>query len=280
MILFLKGDILLDSMKNDVSQNIDKGDKFVETIEMIEVTKGNLESEGCFCLRSKSNSTGYINKNKWLLGSFKQGLRYIKLMENGKAAGFIEYTPIEFSSRVVLGENYLVIHCLWVSKIGKGYATKLINKCVEDAKAQNKDGVIVITNPDTSWTPSKDVFIKNGFLEVDKAPYGFELLVKKFKDSPNPCFPKDWDERLELFNDLTILRTQQCPFVDIATENMVSAADKLGISSTIIDIKNREELMKLSPTPYGIYGVVYKNKLITYHRLTVYSAIKRLKELI
>ncbi|MFE4896206.1 GNAT family N-acetyltransferase [Peribacillus butanolivorans] len=252
----------------------------METIEMIELVEGNLEIQGCFCLRSKPSSTGYINKNNWLLGSFSEGLKYVKLMENGKPAGFIEYTPIEYSSRVVFGENYLVIHCLWVSITGKGYATELINKCIQDAKEQNKDGVIVITNSDTSWTPSKDVFIKNEFIEVDKAPYGFELLVNKFKNSPNPCFPNDWNERLKLFNDLTIFRTLQCPFVDIATENIVSGANKLGISSAIIDIKNREELLRISPTPYGIYGVVYKNKLITYHRLTVHSAIKRLKELV
>lgn len=252
----------------------------LETVEMIDLIEENLESQGCFCLRSKPNSTGYKNKNNWLIESFSKGLKYIKLMENGKPSGFIEYVPIEYSSRVVLGENYTVIHCLWVSSTGKGYATKLINKCIQDAKDQNKDGVIVITNPDTSWTPSKDVFIKNGFIEVDRAPYGFELLVNNFNNSRNPFFPNDWNERLIQFNDLTIIRTQQCPFVAIATENIVTGANKLGINAAIIDIKNREELLKLSPTPYGIFGVVYKNKLITYHRLTVHSALKRLKELI
>ena len=79
---------------------------------------------------------------------------------------------------------------------------------------------------------------------------------------------------------MSVCGYSKCPFVDIATENIVSGANKLGISSSIIDINNREELLRLSPTPYGIFGVVYKNKLITYHRLTVHSAIKRLKELV
>jgi len=39
----------------------------------------------------------------------------------GGMAGSIEYTPIEYSSRVVYGENYLVIHCLWINITGKGY---------------------------------------------------------------------------------------------------------------------------------------------------------------
>lgn len=247
---------------------------------MVELNFDNLHEKGCYCLRSKPNSTGYVNKSNWLLNRFQEGLKYIKLMEKDKQAGFIEYTPIEYSSRVVYGENYIVIHCLWVNIPGKGYASQLIQKCIQDAKEQKKDGVIVITNPETSWTPSKDIFLKNGFVEVDRAPYGFELLVYKFGESADPFFPTDWEERLTQFNNLTILRTQQCPFVDIATSNMVDGAHKLGIEVNVIDISSREELLKLSPTPYGIYGVVYKQKLISFHRLTVHSAMKRLKELI
>ncbi|TVX93773.1 GNAT family N-acetyltransferase [Paenibacillus agilis] len=248
-------------------------------IEVVEVFEENLDSGGCYCLRSKPNSTGYINKNNWLLDSFQEGLKYIKIMDNNKPAGFIEYTPIEYSSRVVYGENYIVIHCLWVQITGKGYASKLIQQCIQDAKEQNKVGVIVVTNPNTSWTPSKDIFIKNNFIEVDHAPHGFELLVHKFGAAPNPYFPKDWDDRLSSFKDLTVMRTQQCPFVDVATTNMMEAANKLGIPIHIIDIQNREELLRISPTPYGIYGVIYNSNLVAYHRLTVHSAMKRLKHI-
>ncbi|KOS69826.1 GCN5 family acetyltransferase [Lysinibacillus contaminans] len=245
---------------------------------MVEIVEGNLDSKGCYCLRSKSNSSGYINKKQWLKGRFNEGLKYIKIMENSKPAGFIEYTPIEYSSRVVYGENYLVIHCLWINITGKGYASQLIKKCIQDAKEQHKDGVIVITNQDTSWTPSKDVFLKNHFIEIDRSPYGFELLVHKFGNSPDPYFPSDWDDRLKRYKELTILRTQQCPFIDIATDNVVTAANNLNIKTEIIDFKNREEILMLSPTAYGIYGVIYKNKLISFHRLTYHTAMKRLKE--
>ncbi|MEN2765636.1 GNAT family N-acetyltransferase [Ornithinibacillus xuwenensis] len=249
------------------------------TIEMIPLDEENLESQGCYCLRSRPNEKGYTDKNNWLTDRFSEGLKYVKLMEDGKPAGFIEYTPIEYSSRVVYGDNYLVIHCLWVNITGKGYASKLIKQCIQDAKEQNKDGVIVITNPETSWTPSKEVFIKNNFIEIEQAPYGFELLVYKFGDSPNPYFPNDWEERLMTFESLTIVRTRQCPFVEIATDNVLKAANALGITAEIIDIQTREDLLRLSPTPYGIYGVIYKNTLISYHRLTTHSAVKRLKAL-
>jgi hypothetical protein len=249
-------------------------------MEMVELTTENLRESGCYCLRSKPKSAGYLNKNQWLSERFVDGLKYIKLIEDHKQAGFIEYIPIEYSSRVVYGEDYLVIHCLWVGVSGKGYATQLIQKCLQDARDQRKAGVIVVTNPDTSWTPSKDIFIKNGFLEVDRAPYGFELLVHKFGESADPYFPTNWDERLEPYTELTILRTQQCPFIEIAADNIANGAAKLGIKAMVIDLKSREELMKRSPTPYGVYGVVYKRKLLTFHRLTVYSATKRMVELL
>ncbi|MBO1627499.1 GNAT family N-acetyltransferase [Bacillus arachidis] len=251
----------------------------MEIFDIVSVDETNLEREGCYCLRSKPNSTGYINKNRWLMERFKEGLKYMKIMEDSKLAGFIEYAPIEYSSRVVYGENYIVIHCLWVHITGKGYASKLIQQCMKEAKKQNKNGVIVVTNSNTSWTPSKDIFIKNEFIEIAQAPYGFELLVYKFDDSPNPYFPSDWNERLQTFHELTIVRTQQCPFIEVASDNVLEAANKLGIKTIIIDIQSREELLKLSPTPYGIYGVIFKNELITYHRLTIHSAMKRLKEL-
>lgn len=251
----------------------------MKTLELVVLNEENITVEGCYCLRSQPKSSGYRGKSEWLTSRFKENLKYIKLMEDNKPAGFIEYIPIEFSSRVVYGENLLVIHCIWVNQTGKGYASKLIQACIQDAKERDMDGVIVVTNPDTSWTPSKEVFLKNDFVEVDRAPYGFELLVYKFGDTPNPYFPTNWSDRLSVYEELTVLRTQQCPFLDIATDNLVTAAIKLGLTPSVIDLKSREELLNLSPTPYGVYGVLYKQKLITYHRITVHSAMKRIHAL-
>lgn len=248
-------------------------------IEIVELNTNNIQNVGGYCLRSITNSPGYNNKNQWMKDNFKKGLKYIRIYENSKSTGFIEYIPIEHSTRVIYGDNYLVIHCLWVNITGKGYATKLINICIQDAINQDKDGVIVITNPNTSWTPSKDVFLKNKFIEIDQGPYGFELLVYKLKNKPNPYFPNDWDERLKKYNDLTIIRTKQCPFIDIATENIIIGAKKLNIKFSIIDLNNRKDLLETSPTPYGVFGVIYKKNLITYNRITIHSIVKKLKEL-
>ena len=247
---------------------------------MIELDYKLLEGMGNYCLRSKKKSAGYMNKNRWLHERFEEGVKYIQLLENNKQVGFIEYIDAEFSSRVVHADGYLVIHCLWVSETGKGYGSKLIQKSLQDAKKQLKLGVVVVTNAETSWAPSKDIFLKNHFEIVDSAPFNFELLAYQFDNNSNlPFFPTNWDERVRKFNDLTILRSFQCPYVEVATENIIAGANKLGLNINIIDLKNREELMGLSPTPYGVFSVIYKGQLVTFHRLTVHSVMKRLKEL-
>ena len=249
-------------------------------MQVVELDTEILEGIGSYCLRSKKKTLGYINKNKWLNERFEEGLKYVQLLENNKQVGFIEYTDAEYSSRVVHADNYLVIHCLWVGETGKGYGSKLINHCLQHARKNHKQGVVVVTNPETSWTPSKDIFLKNNFQLLDTAPKNFELLVYQLGNRYTlPSFPTNWDERVARFEDLTIIRSFQCPYVEVATENIIAGANKLGIEVNIIDLKNREELMELSPTPYGIFSVIYKRNLITFHRLTIHSVMKRLKEL-
>jgi len=247
--------------------------------QIVEVDTNVLEGMGSFCLRSKKKSDGYINKNKWLKNRFEEGLKYLQIIENKKQVGFIEYTDAEYSSRVVHAKDYLVIHCLWVSETGKGYGTKLINLCLQDARKRSKQGVVVITNPETSWTPSKDIFLKNDFTLMDTAPYGFELLVHPFETSTTqPIFPTNWEERANQFKELTILRSFQCPYVEVATQNIIEGATRLGLEVKVHDFQSREELMEQSPTPYGIFSVVFEGKLVTFHRMTVHSVIKKLKE--
>lgn len=114
---------------------------------------------------------------------------------------------------------------------------------------------------------------------MDTAPYGFELLVHPFETSTaQPVFPKNWEERANQFKKLTILRSFQCPYVEVATQNIIEGANTLGLEVKVIDFKSKEELMEQSPTPYGIFSVVFKGKLVTFHRLTVHSVIKKLKE--
>ncbi|WP_025685797.1 GNAT family N-acetyltransferase [Paenibacillus maysiensis] len=248
-------------------------------ISTLEWQENQIRENGCYCMRSMQKAPGYIQKVNWTEQELSRGLTYIQLRKDNKPVGFIEYTPGEEAWRAVHADGYLVIHCLWVGVTGVGIGSQLIQRCIEDAVKLGKKGVAVVTNTDTSWAPSPDIFLKSGFQHVDKAPYSFQLYVYKLDPTfVDPFFPDNWAQRLERFGQgLTILRTHQCPYLEIATQNVIEAAELLGIQPRIIVMDNRPQLMELSPTPYGVFHVIFNGELISYHRLTPRSFAKKLK---
>ncbi|WP_150275899.1 GNAT family N-acetyltransferase [Paenibacillus tepidiphilus] len=239
-----------------------------------------LNTGGIYCLRSKPKSPGFIKKTAWTVEAMAAGLQYLLVKEDGKPAGFIEYTPGEQAWRALYADGYLVIHCLWTGLTGQGIGSALIARCVEEARRLGKHGVAVVTNADTSWAPGPEIFRKHGFIPVDEAAYGFELYAYKLEDAPSPYFPRDWSARLERLGEgLTILRSEQCPYIEVACANVLEAADALDIPAEVVLLASREAVLELSPTPYGIFSVVYNGELIAYHRLTPRSFAKKLQSL-
>lgn len=245
----------------------------------LEIIRNQVRESGCYCMRSMKKHPGYENKVNWTESQLDHGLSYVQIKQGKKVLGFIEYAPGESSWRAVHADGYLVIHCLWVGVPGMGIGSRLIQLCLEEARERRMKGVAVLTNPDTGWAPSKDIFVKNGFSQVEHGPYSFELYAYTFPDASAsaPYFPTDWDARLQRFSQgLTILRTDQCPYLEVATDNLLEAAKAARIEPHIIHIESRAQMMALSPTPYGVFNVVYNGELIAYHRMTARSFYKKL----
>jgi len=65
------------------------------------------------------------------------------------------------------------------------------------------------------------------------APPSFELVVNPFDDGPVPRFPDDWAERAAKYGDgITLLRSDQCPYIDSAVQTIVDTAAELDIPSS------------------------------------------------
>ncbi|MBN2002248.1 MAG: GNAT family N-acetyltransferase [Anaerolineae bacterium] len=240
------------------------------TFELITVNAENVDKLGFFCYMSKRKAPGYAQKRAWLAARFTEGLKILMVHETGgRTVGFIEYIPGEYAWRAVNAPGYMLIHCLWVvgKGKGKGYGTRLIEACLEDARAQGMHGVATVAT-DRVWMAKKDIFIKNGFEEIDQAPPAFHLLVRRFDDAPLPTFPGDWEARQAKFGaGLTIVRTPQCPYVDDAVNGMAQVAQEKGLPTKIVELRSAQEVRDLSPTPYGVFGIVLDGKLFTYHYL-------------
>jgi len=251
----------------------------------ITLVRNEVRKQGAYCMRSMQKSPGYVRKVEWTEKQASAGLNYLQLKRGKKTLGFIEYAPGEQAWRVVHADGYLVIHCLWVGETGSGLGTDLIRHCIEDARQQGKRGVAVLTSTDSGWAPDPAIFVKNGFAPADQALDLFGLYVyplcgdAEMQKSP-ARFPGNWRERLDMYPDgLTVLRTDQCPYLEIATHNLLSAARSIGIEPNIIDIETRERMMELAPSPYGVFNVVYRGELISYHRMTPKGFLKRISEI-
>jgi GNAT superfamily N-acetyltransferase len=248
-------------------------------VEIITVDADNVEQHGFFCYKSKPKTEGYRRKLAWLKQRFAEGMQIKILYEGKRSVAFIEYIPGEYTWRAVNAKDYLMIHCLWVVGKGKkkGYGSRLLAECVEEARKMGQRGVAMVTS-ERVWLAGKKLLLKNGFAEVDQAPPSFSLLVKRFNDGPLPTFPTNWEERARQFGDgLTIIRSDQCPYIPDAVKIIVDSAGELDIPTQAVELKNCQEAQERSPSAYGLFGVVYNGQLLSYHYLGQKDVLKLLK---
>lgn len=238
-------------------------------VEIVSVDGSNVDEFGFFCYKSKPKSPGYGRKLEWLRDRFAEGMKIEVVYENGRSVGFIETIPGEVAWRPVRAGNYLVIHCLWVvgRAKGKGYGSRLVKRCVEDARATGKYGVVMPTSSRV-WLADKKILVRNGFEVVDRAPPSFELLVRRFGEAPMPAFPSNWDERLGRYGSgLTIIRSDQCPYIEDAVKGALDAAKERGVEARVVEMTSSQQVQETAPSAFGVFSVVYDGTLLSYHYL-------------
>jgi GNAT superfamily N-acetyltransferase len=238
-------------------------------VRIVTVDGDNVEQEGFFCYKSKKRSEGYQNKLNWLKARLDEGMVLKILYEGARSVGFIEYTPGEYAWRVVNAPDHAVIHCLWVvgRGKGKGYGSLLLKKCEADARARGMQGLVMVSS-ERVWLAGKEVFLKNGFEPVGRAPPSFDLLVKPFHEGPAPAFPGDWAARAAAFGPgMTVVYTDQCPYAPDAVRGAREAFEAHGIQTQAVKLESSAEVQVRAPSAYGVFGVVYNGELFCYHYL-------------
>ena len=220
---------------------------------------------GCsFCGRKNPNNEGYRRKSDWLKKRYPEGLR-LKVLRSPEFGdiGTIEYVLGNHAWRPVEAEGYLVIHCLTVAgkHKGKGLGSLLLDSCLRDAKKSKCRGVAVVTSSD-SFMAGSDLFIKAGFVSVDRIP-PYELFIKKFKKAaPDPRFIVERERVLKRYKKgLTILAADQCPMVPKCVKDIAEASRALGLKTKVVRVRSAKQSREL-PTPYGVFSIVYDGKLL------------------
>jgi GNAT superfamily N-acetyltransferase len=230
------------------------------------IDASNVDRYGFYCYKSKPKTLGYRHKREWLEACLAEGLR-LKIIYGGtRSAGFIEYAPGEYAWRVVNAPGYMVIHCMWVvsSGKGKGYGKRLLEHVESEAQLERMFSVVVVCSQST-WLAKKGFFLSQGYKVVDHAPPSFELLLKTIGSPPVPSFPQDWEDRLQrLPTGLVVYHSGQCPYLPMFVGSLENAAHQLGIPAETVELHTSLEARQLSPSAYGVVGVVYNGRLLSY----------------
>ena len=233
----------------------------------INLTPENLAKEHlCCAIGDKKHQIGVDVKKAWLEDRFGEGHVFRKLNAKGKV--FIEYTRLEKAWVPVVGENYVYIHCLWVSGSfkDKGYGKDLLGCCIDDAKNQNKSGVCVISSKKKKpFVSDKKFMQKHGFEVVDSIGDEYELLALSF-DGIKPRFT-DSAKSMSIENKaLTIYYGMQCPFIPNCIEQVKAYCGENNIPLELIKIDTLEKA-KAVPCVFNNWAVFCNGKFETLHLL-------------
>ena len=182
--------------------------------------------------------------------------------------------------RGVSAPGYLFIHCFWIlgRNKGKGYGTKLLNACLRDARASGYFGVAVLTSYE-HWLPNKRIFERMGFEQVDSAPPAFELYAKRFSREAQPAhIQSGWKKADGLPKGLTLLESDQCPYIHVTAESLGGIGQELGVPVQVIRIETAKQAQQ-SVCPYGVTGVYFNGKLVSYHPIGPKDLLAAVKSL-
>ena len=235
---------------------------------LIDVNEENISQYPPTCFLNPNN-IGYQIKAKWLKQRFPEGLK-IKLLylENDKKChGFIEYVPGENAWRAVEAKEYLFIHCIWVSPNkfkNKGYGSLLVDECIKDAETQGKAGVAVIAS-EGPFMANKELFLKNGFREVQKSGV-FTLLVKQLRKAAEPKF-KDCESKLASYEGLNIAYSNQCPWVARFISELGETIRKKCLKINVVELKMPEQA-QAAPSIYAVFNLLNDWKLLADHYIS------------
>lgn len=235
------------------------------TIQIVDINLKNIKNylSICFC---KKDSIGYNIKLDWIKKRLKEGLK-IKFITDDKdniVHGYIEYINGENTWRAVDAKDYVFIHCIWITPNTykkKGYGSKLINEAISDAKG--KLGVAVVSSDD-SFMASKEIFLKNGFKEIQEEGKQ-QLLVKQFKKGVLPKF-KDYKKQLSKYKGWHIVYSNQCPWVS----RFIQELDKKTIKKLqlkITELRTPKQAQN-APSIYSVFTLIKDGKILADHYIS------------
>ena len=242
--------------------------------QILDLTPENIADYGVCGYKDVKKHLELRRKIAWFKEYYPKGLRIKAILsEKGGYQGMLEYIPGKYAHPPVEAENYMFIHCIFVGFKnefkGKGYASSLIDECIEDAKKAKMHGVAVVTRKGP-FMARNDIFLKKGFQVVDSAKPDFDLLAMKFDaKSKDPTFKSNMTDNLKKWSKgLTVTRSAQCPYTEKNVNAILdSAKNKFGLKTNLVDLKNSDAVQR-SPCAFGTFCIIHDGEIISHHPIS------------
>lgn len=98
-------------------------------------------------------------------------------------------------------------------------------------------------------------------------------------ENPPPRFPADWERRRQLLGPgLTVIRGDQCPYIQDAVAAVQDVAEERGIPLQVVEMHSAEQVQNTAPSPYGVSGILLDGAQLGYHYLLPKDIRQRLDE--
>jgi len=249
-------------------------------MDIISVNQSNIEKEHiCCAISDKKGENCVSSKKEWMKNQFENGLVFKRLDARGKV--FIEYIPAENAWCPIEAKDYLFVNCFWVSGQfkGQGYANKLLEECLTDAKAQNKKGLVVLSSAKKMPFLFDPKYLKyKNFKVCDMAAPYYELLYLPFEeDAEIPQFKDCCRKGTIEETGMVLYYANQCPHTEKYAPLIAEIAESKGQSIKLIKIETREQAQN-APAPFTTYSFFYEGKFVTNEIFSESKFLKFLEE--
>ena len=228
---------------------------------IVEVTDKNLADHPQVICFINPKQEHYHKKVNWYKREFRNGLR-VKLLyveEEKKPVGYIEFVPGEHCWRALSAKKYMVIHCLWTT--GKKYQHQGLGSLLleeVEKEAQDTLGVAVVAS-DKAFMADKQIFLKNGYRILAESGSD-QLMLKQFREGPLPMI-NDWESELVKYNDLTMIYSNQCPWVARFMEEVKPILADKDLKPAIIELRTAKDAQH-APSLYSVFNLIHNGKLL------------------
>lgn len=238
-------------------------------MEIITVTKDNLEQEHICCAISNNNDCQVSAKKSWLAERFSDGLVFKKGNVRGKC--FIEYIPAEKAWSPIKADGYMYIDCLWVSGKfkGQGNSNLLLEECIKDSKEKEKQGLVVLSSKKKMPFLSDPKYLRHkGFELADTAAPFYELLYLPFgKVSDKPRFKDSVKSPRIEGQGFVLYYTYQCPFTAKYVPLIEIVANEKSIPFKTVRFETAEQAQN-APAPFTSYSLFFNGEFVTHEILS------------